>query len=129
MIRCAFNTTGARMRSLHITSGHSFTTGLDLNGKARVSQLLEQAQSAGPKMYKTVKEKDFDNNAVRRDQLIWLVKHSLGKERVGKKTSLYELPWCTNNVGKQEKKELTQVGVTVWPHLWLVSMIGANDED
>ncbi|KAL5442255.1 hypothetical protein PMIN06_008105 [Paraphaeosphaeria minitans] len=118
MIRYAFNKTGARMRSLYLTSGRLFTTGPDLNGKARVSQLLEQAQSAGPKMYKTVKEKGCDNRAVRRNQLIWLVKHSLGKERVGKKASPHELPCSTNTAGKQEKKEATRVDVTVWPHLW-----------
>lgn len=127
MVRYAFNTTGARMRSLGFVSTRSLTTGRELNCKARVSHLLEQAQAAGPKIYKTVKEKACDNNDLRRTQLIWLAKYSLGKEHVAHKASLHELPWSTQTAGKQEKKKVAPVDVTVWPHLWLVIDLDVGD--
>lgn len=120
MMRSAFNTTGTRMRSLCLKSSRDFTTRSGLSNKACVGQMLEQAQSAGPKTYKTVKEKGFKDNIARRNQLIWLVKHSFGKEAVGTKVSPHDLPWYTDAVVKQVKEEAALVDVTVWPHLWLV---------
>jgi hypothetical protein len=119
MIRYAFNTTAAHMRLLHLTATRDFTTGRNLGSKARVGQIPEQAHPAGTKMYKTVKEKACNDKAARRNQLIWLVKHSLGNEVKDAKVSPHELPWSAGAVA-EERKEGASVGVSVWPHLWLV---------
>jgi hypothetical protein len=119
MIRYIFNTTRARMRLLRLATARAFTTGPTLGSNARVGQIPEQAHPAGPKMYKTVKEKACNDKAARRNQLIWLVKHSLGNEAKDAKFSPHELPWSAGAVA-EERKEGASVGVSVWPHLWLV---------
>ncbi|KAL1612763.1 hypothetical protein SLS60_000992 [Paraconiothyrium brasiliense] len=96
------------------------TTGSVISSKARVSQILEQPQSVAPNIYKTIKEKDRDDKAIRRNQLIWLVKHSLGKGGAAAKSSPHDLPWSTRYVDKvgDVKVEGGRLDVTVWPHLW-----------
>jgi hypothetical protein len=119
MFRYAFNTTSARMR---LTTTRALTTVPILNSKTCVGQNLKQADPVGPKMYKTVKEKRCNDKAVRRNQLIWLVKHSLGKEAGVAMVSPHELPWASNDAVKEEKNDGARPGVTVWPHLWLLSV-------
>ncbi|KAJ4358226.1 uncharacterized protein N0V89_002806 [Didymosphaeria variabile] len=119
MIRYAFNTTGARMRSPRLPA-RILTTSSVLCSKARISQILQQAQSVAPNIYKTMKEKDRDDKAARRNQLIWLVKHSLGNVEAAAKVSPHDLPWSTRCVEKvgDVKVEGGRLDVTVWPHLW-----------
>ena len=97
-----------------------FSTAPALNDKARVAQILSQAQSATSSMYETVKQKALDDNVDRRNQLIWLVKHSLGKEEGRKEVSLHELPWDASEELKGDGKDkvVGDVDVRVWGGLW-----------
>lgn len=115
MLRYAFNATRVRVRSLPMTGLRNFTANAVLANKAHVDETLDQAAS---KAYKTVKEKD--TKSARRDQLIWLVKHSHNKDpAAASKVSPHDLPWERVPAPKiSVKKEGEWEGVTVWPHLW-----------
>ncbi|KAF2246595.1 hypothetical protein BU26DRAFT_566953 [Trematosphaeria pertusa] len=126
MLRHALATTRLGFKPLPSTALRFFSTGPSLSCKARVSQLLEQAQSVLPEAYKTVKAKPPSDKAHRRSQLIWLVKHSLGKDPAANRIpSPHERPWDNSGArdddSSNEKGAQSWEGPTVWPHLWFVS--------
>lgn len=117
MMRHAFTTPAVRAPFLLNKSMRQFTTSSRSRCKARLNQFLEQVRSAEVDVCKTVREKTLDDKALRRNQLIWLVKHSLGQKRGNKKVSPHGLPWSEGSVDTEGKRE-GGVGVTVWPYLW-----------
>jgi hypothetical protein len=119
MFSRALRMTSTCVKALSVPLYRRFTTKSQLGCKVRVGRILEQAQLASPVAYKTVKESG--HGAVRRNQLIWLAKHSLGKElAVTKKTpSPHDQPW---DVSRRQcggtKGHASWEGPTVWPHMW-----------
>ncbi|KAF2638281.1 hypothetical protein P280DRAFT_471399 [Massarina eburnea CBS 473.64] len=103
--------------------------------KARIGQILEQTQSVLPVAYETVKAKADEGKKgidARRNQLVLLVKHSLGKDSDTRGQSLHEKPWGGMQ-GKEDKGleaivggdqtkrcDISFTGLTVWPYLWSV---------
>lgn len=120
MIRYAFNVTRTHVRLFHLSTTRRISTPPFLDNQARASQIIEQAQSAVPSVYKAVKEKALDDKAVRRDQIISLFRYSISKEKEVEKDSPHHLPWTSVAVQKEQTKAGEQVEITVWPHLWWV---------
>jgi len=125
MFRTALTKTGASLQPFSTPIARRFTTKSPPNCKACVGQILEQAQSALPTAYKTVKTAPHSSNdALRRDQLIWLLKHSQGKE-VGaenKEPSRHERPWdASQRQDDGAGGHASWEGPTGWPHMWLSS--------
>lgn len=122
MPRPALQSASAGLKPLSTPLLRAFTTKSPLTCKARVGQILEQAQSALPEAYKTVKSTTDSNNAdARRSQLIWLVKHSLGRNVDAAKhtPSPHGRVWDTRQLQDDGAKgNASWEGPTVWPHMW-----------
>jgi hypothetical protein len=119
MFQQALRTANMEVKSLSLPIYRTFTTKSSLRCKARVSQVLEQVQPALPEAYKTVKQSD--DGTIRRNQMIWLVKHSLGKDNAAEKEKLspHAQPWDTSRPQDDDaKSNASWQGPTVWPHLW-----------
>lgn len=126
MLRQALGATANCAKSLSSPIGRQFSSVPHPRCKAQVEQVLEQAKSTVSATYKTVKPTGTDEDkTTRRNQLIWLVKHSFGKDATtDTKPSPHERLWDTGRVqdGEQDGESPTPVweGPTVWPHLWFV---------
>jgi hypothetical protein len=118
MIRHNIPTACMRMHQLPRHSGRKFGSNAFVKYSSRVNQGLENARSNESTAYKTVKEKAPDDKDTRRSQLIWLVKHSLGKEKAGASMTPHNAPWSDGSEKKEGKIGADGVTVTVWPHLW-----------
>lgn len=83
--------------------------------------MLEQAHSAPPTARKTAKmSPQSDSEAVRRNQMIWLARQSLGKDMAitNKTPTSHQRPWTTNRPQDAATKgNASWEGPTVWPHL------------
>ncbi|KAF1954666.1 hypothetical protein CC80DRAFT_123842 [Byssothecium circinans] len=127
MLRQTLTTTSARLHSISLPVGQRFSTASRLQCKARVGQMLEQAQAAlSATAAKEVNTNEGQNdNSVCRNQLIWLVKHSLGENPAAKILTPHEESWNTGPLQRKDGQggsgsESQRGVVTVWSHLWSV---------
>jgi hypothetical protein len=122
MIRITLMKTKATQVPLSTTIVRSFSAKTPLSCNARIGQILEQARSVLPVAYKTVKTTTQSSKAdTRRNQLIWLVKQSQGKDAgaANKEPSPHERPWTTTQPKADGVKTTSSwEGLTVWPHMW-----------